>query len=113
MNRMKALAAMAAVAAAAGMLLVSPGALARGGFGGFRAGPVFGFPRAMVHRPFGHAFARRWPARFAWRFHRWNFQRFAFHNNQGAWNAAPGGAGGYGAYPGDLTGTIPPGPAIL
>jgi hypothetical protein len=112
---MKTLSKAAAVAAMAGLMLAPAGVLARGGGGGgggfarggFHVGPVFGFPHAVApRRALGHGFARRWPARFAWRFHRWNFHRFAGRNNAGSGAVYPygGDAGAYG--PGDVTGAI-------
>jgi hypothetical protein len=114
----------AAVAAMAGMMLAPAGVLARGGGGagggfargGFHVGPVFGFPHAVApHRAFGHGFARRWPARFAWRFHRWNFHRFAGRHGAGAGSAAVYPYAGDAAYvPSDVTGAIAaPEPAAM
>jgi hypothetical protein len=109
MNKRKAFSHRAAVAVLAGMLIVPAGALARGGGhgfgGGLHVGPVFGFPHRIAPH-FGHGFARRWPARFAWRFHRWNFHRFALHNGNGAGAAYPFSDSGAGYAPGDVTGAI-------
>ena len=113
---MRTLSKAAAVAAMAVMMLGPAGVLARGGGGGggggfarggFHVGPVFGFPRAVApHRAFGHGFARRWPARFAWRFHRWNFHRFASRHGAGSAAVYPfeGDAGAY--VPSDVTGAL-------
>jgi hypothetical protein len=124
MNRIRTLSKRAAVAAVAGLLLVPAVALARGGGGfgggGFRGavhGPVFGFPHARIAHPtLAHGFARRWPARIAFRLHQWNFHRFAFRNGAG-WNAGAyplaGDAAVY-ADPNDVTGTVAgPAPAIF
>jgi hypothetical protein len=109
---MRTLSKTVAVAALAATLIVPAGALARGGGGGFHGGfhgaihvgPVFGFPRPAVHHGLAHGFARRWPARFAWRFHQWKFH----HNNGANTGYGYGGdAGSYGGtyYPSDVTGT--------
>jgi hypothetical protein len=120
---MKTLSKAAAVAAMAVTMLAPAGVLARGGGGGgggfarggFHVGPVFGFPHAVAaHRAFGHGFARRWPARFAWRFHRWNLHRFASRHGAGSGAVYPFGGDAAPYVPGDVTGALgAPGPTVF
>lgn len=109
----------AALALAAGVLLMPAGTFARGG-GGFHGGgrgPIFGFPHARigVHRPLGPGFVRRVPGRFgfglnAFRLHRGNQRNDASaiypYYGDGSYG------GGYGSN--DATGSIAaPGPGFL
>jgi hypothetical protein len=100
----------AALALAAGIVLVPAGTLARGG-GGFHGaghGPVFGFPRVHVapHGPIAPRLVRRAPARFGFRLGWWN--RHGARNGADASAIYPSAGGGYGApyYPNDVTGTV-------
>jgi hypothetical protein len=100
----------AALALAAGILLLPAGTFARGarGFAAAAHGPVFGLRGPRLFRP---ALVHRTPARFGWQLHRWHQHRFGGRNRDGAGAIYGGSTAPY--YSGDLTGTVPEtGPAL-
>jgi len=98
----------AAVAMLAAAVLVPPTALARGAGGAAAHGPVFGFhPRIAVHRPFQPALSHRAPARFGLHLRR---DHRGGRNGDGTGAIYGGSAAPY--YPGDVTGSVPEGPAV-
>src|SRR5262249_49102788 len=104
----------AALALAAGVVLMPAGTFARGagGFAGGAHGPVFGFPRAHigVHRALGPGVVRRSPARFGFRLNAFRLHRGQQRNDANAAYSYGGGGsyGGYGTAYGsnDLTGSV-------
>jgi len=104
----KAILTTAALALAAGILSVPGGTFARGAGRVAAHGPVFGFhPRIAVHRPFRAALSHRAPARFGLHLRR---DHRGGRNGDGTGAVYGGSAAPY--YSGDVTGSVPEGPAV-